>query len=433
MRSCERYFSQVLKLLLGLLFLGAVISSAPAHAAVLAGTINFSGAYGAAVVENYNGLIFNSGSGWVYDNAFGSVSITPNAGTSSDPGIVKVATAGDLFNATSVKVVGYGSDASVTVAAYRSGGPVGTPQVLSTGGASLQAFSLTGMTEIDELRFYNSDGYLSVADLAVTPYVSVPGAPTGVSATAGNGSASVSFTAPASNGGASITGYTVTSSPGGITATGSSSPITVSGLTNGTAYTFTVTATNSAGTGATSAVSNSVTPGLSQTITFTNPGAQSFGTTPNLSATASSGLARDFQLQHHRRLYDHDGWSPELRDGGHLHDQRGSGWKRQLSRRDDGEPQLFRERGRARRPDDRHRDGRQRSGFGELHRASIERRRDDHQLYGHVQPWGLHGHGGDESDRGDGAHERYGLYVHCHGDELGWDRGGFGGVNQCDA
>jgi len=40
-----------------------------------------------------------------------------------------------------------------------------------------------------------------------------PGAPTGVTATAGIGSASVSWTAPADDGGSAITGYTVTSSP----------------------------------------------------------------------------------------------------------------------------------------------------------------------------------------------------------------------------
>jgi hypothetical protein len=56
------------------------------------------------------------------------------------------------------------------------------------------------------------------------------------------------------------TTYTVLSTPGSITATGSSSPITVSGLTAGTAYTFQVRATNSVGTGGYSAASNSVTP-----------------------------------------------------------------------------------------------------------------------------------------------------------------------------
>ncbi len=124
----------------------------------------------------------------------------------------------------------------------------------------------------------------------------VPGAPTIGTATAGDTQASVTFTAPTSTGGSAIIagGYTVTSSPGGVTATGSSSPITVTGLTNGVAYTFTVTAANSAGTGAASAASNSVTPKAVQTITFTNPGAQNYGTTPTLTANSTSGLAVSF-------------------------------------------------------------------------------------------------------------------------------------------
>jgi hypothetical protein len=101
----------------------------------------------------------------------------------------------------------------------------------------------------------------SVASNAVVPATSVPpGAPTNVRATPGNGRASVAFTAPASDGGAAITSYTVTASPGGQTATGSSSPITVAGLANGTSYTFTVTAANTAGTGPTSTPSASVVP-----------------------------------------------------------------------------------------------------------------------------------------------------------------------------
>ena len=88
----------------------------------------------------------------------------------------------------------------------------------------------------------------------------LPNAPTGVSATIGNAQSIVSFTSPTETGGQTITGYTVTSSPEGITATGASSPITIPGLTNGTAYTFTVAAINDSGTGATSSPSNSVTP-----------------------------------------------------------------------------------------------------------------------------------------------------------------------------
>ncbi|MFP9131963.1 Ig-like domain-containing protein [Shewanella algae] len=122
----------------------------------------------------------------------------------------------------------------------------------------------------------------------------VPGAPTSVNAVASEASATVSFSAPASTGGAAISSYTVTSSPGGITASGAGSPLTVSGLSNGTGYSFTVSASNTAGTGPASSSSNTVTPKASQSISFNNPGAQSFGTTPTLTATASSGLAPVF-------------------------------------------------------------------------------------------------------------------------------------------
>ena len=88
----------------------------------------------------------------------------------------------------------------------------------------------------------------------------VPGAPTSPVATAGNTQASVAFTAPASAGGSAITGYTVTSSPGSFTATGASSPLVVTGLTNGTSYTFTVVATNASGNSVASVVSSAVTP-----------------------------------------------------------------------------------------------------------------------------------------------------------------------------
>ena len=63
-----------------------------------------------------------------------------------------------------------------------------------------------------------------------------------------------------------ITGYTVTSNPGAITGTGTASPITVTGLTNGTLYTFTVVATNANGNSLPSAASNSVRPHTATTI-----------------------------------------------------------------------------------------------------------------------------------------------------------------------
>lgn len=102
----------------------------------------------------------------------------------------------------------------------------------------------------------------------------LPGQPQSVGVTAGDGMATVTFFAPVSNGGSTITGYTVTASPGGITTSGTGSPVVISGLTNGVEYTFTVTATNSAGTGPASGASNSVIPRNVQTITFNNPGDQ---------------------------------------------------------------------------------------------------------------------------------------------------------------
>jgi uncharacterized protein (TIGR02145 family) len=88
----------------------------------------------------------------------------------------------------------------------------------------------------------------------------VPSVPKIGIATAGSGKAIVTFTAPASTGGSAIKGYIVTSSPGGFTSNGSISPIVVSGLTNGIAYTFTVIAKNANGNSLASSASNSVIP-----------------------------------------------------------------------------------------------------------------------------------------------------------------------------
>lgn len=89
---------------------------------------------------------------------------------------------------------------------------------------------------------------------------SVPAAPTiGTATGSGATTATVEFT-PSSNNGSTITSFTAVSSPGGLTGSGATSPITVTGLTTGVAYTFTVTATNVVGAGAASAASNSATP-----------------------------------------------------------------------------------------------------------------------------------------------------------------------------
>ena len=127
-------------------------------------------------------------------------------------------------------------------------------QAISNPAAGLQVF----VTDFEGGRFMFYDG-TEWGTLSFTE--KRPDAPTIGTATAVSGEATVPFTAPSSNGGSAITSYTATSSPGDFTGTISQSgsgSIIVSGLTSGTAYTFTVTATNAIGTSLASAVSNSV-------------------------------------------------------------------------------------------------------------------------------------------------------------------------------
>ena len=100
--------------------------------------------------------------------------------------------------------------------------------------------------------------------ITVTVNASAPGAPTNVTANAGNASATVSWSAPANTGNSAITNYTITPYIGGTaqatTIVGDVLTANITGLTNSSTYTFTVKATNSVGTGTESAHSDPITP-----------------------------------------------------------------------------------------------------------------------------------------------------------------------------
>ena len=93
----------------------------------------------------------------------------------------------------------------------------------------------------------------------------LPGVPTNVTATAGDQAALVSWSAPSSSGGLAISSYTVTVEPGHNVYSANTTSITITGLTNGSMYSFVVVANNSSGIGPTSATSNSVTPSTAPT------------------------------------------------------------------------------------------------------------------------------------------------------------------------
>ena len=110
-------------------------------------------------------------------------------------------------------------------------------------------------------------------------YTDKPGTPAAPTATAGITSATVTWTAPAANG-SPITGYVVTPYLNGTaqtaqTFTSSATTQTLTGLTAGSSYTFTVAAINAIGTGAASPQSNAVTPYVlpgAPVITAVTPG-----------------------------------------------------------------------------------------------------------------------------------------------------------------
>tara|TARA_R100001510_G_C7653994_1_gene212526 strand:+ start:1084 stop:1689 length:606 start_codon:yes stop_codon:yes gene_type:complete len=132
------------------------------------------------------------------------------------------------------------------------GGLIKTNPTIPTANSGANYGVASGIWNLEEAAAFRAAGDWPIP-------ASAPGAPTITSVTAGNAQVVVAFNANADTGGLDVTSFTATASSG-QTASGSSSPLTVTSLTNDSAVTFTVTATNAAGTSSASSASDSVTP-----------------------------------------------------------------------------------------------------------------------------------------------------------------------------
>ena len=198
---------------------------------------------------------------------------------------------------TSLSATAGNGQASLSwVAPASSGGSAITDysiQYSSNGGTSWSTFSHTASTAVSSTvtGLANGTSYVfrvaavngvgtgsyTAQSSAVVPSAT-PGVPTSLSATAGNGQASLSWVAPASSGGSAITDYSIQYSSNGGTSwstfshtTSTAVSATVTGLANGTSYVFRVAAVSFVGTGEFSAYSNSVMPdSLAPTVSLSS-------------------------------------------------------------------------------------------------------------------------------------------------------------------
>ena len=244
--------------------------------------------FGQSVTANTSKTLYSNGSNWFWDLAVDSsgnvfladgwglqgVFVMPvNTGTLLGQSVT-ANTVEKLTAFGTARYAGIDADNSDAIYANEYGG---TTKVISPTSRTVFQTSLSAntLTNLSSTSGYILQGLLIASNgdiisggnstyrLVATPDLTVPGAPTvGVVVATSPTTATVSFTAPASNGGATIQSYTATSTPGSFTGQllqAGSGSITITGLNSSTAYTFRVTASNSVGTSVSSSASISIT------------------------------------------------------------------------------------------------------------------------------------------------------------------------------
>ena len=238
----------------------SILNSPPLHA-VQASSTSTNGLYSYASSPTFPTSTFNDSNYWV-DPVF-----TPLTAPGQVTGVSATASTGSAILSWSAPSSG-GLVSTYTITPYI--GETAQAVTKITGTPPATGTTISGLTPGKAYTFKvqasNSvgSGPISSASNSVTPSApTAPGAPSSVSATAASNKAIVSWSEP-SNGGSAITAYKVTPYIGSsaqtpVSVSGSTTTATVSGLTDGTSYTFTVAATNEVGTGGATS-SNAVTP-----------------------------------------------------------------------------------------------------------------------------------------------------------------------------
>ena len=239
-----------------------VLSSATATTSpiTVSSGLTASTSYFVTVQANGNGTSFTTSaeSAQTAVSTLGTPSISPSSQTLS--GTVNTAvTATTAFTATNFSGAVVYSVSPTLPLGLSINSATGVISGTPTTASASSSYTVTGN--------YSAAGQTATATVDIAIVAIVPGAPTSVAGVAGNGQVVVSWTAPSSTGGSAITDYTVQySSNGGSTwstfthTASASTSLTVTGLTNGTAYVFQVAAVNAAGRGSYSSTSASVTP-----------------------------------------------------------------------------------------------------------------------------------------------------------------------------
>src|SRR6185437_2999201 len=238
------------------------IDNPPLHGVANSTTAN--GVYAYAATSTFPSNSFQASSYWV-DVLFAPTTLTA-------PGQVTSVSATAGFQAATVSWTAPstgGTPSNYTITPF-IGSTAQTPTTVS---GSTTSTTITGLTQGTTYTFTVTasnaagSGPASAPSNSVTPTgASAPAAPTGVSASPASSQALVRWTAPGNNGGSAVTGYTITPYIGSNAQTalqvnsGSATSATVTGLTNGTAYTFTVKAVNAVGASPESTASAAVTP-----------------------------------------------------------------------------------------------------------------------------------------------------------------------------